>query len=518
MGQLKFLAVCGLTLSSFLPQAVAAPHSCPDGLCLVTRTNVSNDQVSRELGPLLSCGAKIFGPEDPNFAESTTRFQAFQPPNIELVVQVARERDVSTAISYADRNSLPFYVTNRRHGLAVSQGSFTGIQIDVTQLQNITISEDGTYALFQGGTYDQQVIEYLWERGYVTTTGSCACVGMLGPGLGGGHGRYQGLYGLISDNIRSLNVVLANGTEIYVSNTSHPDLYWGMQGAGHNFGAVTSFELNIFPRLVDTWYFKNYLYTEDKLEELFERLNTLDNMGTQPAELMNFGFFHVNTEFNETHLTSTKPLIWWSFSYAGPQADAEAYLGPFDSLGPINVTDGNVPYPEALHAVGTGLDDPMCDHGVNHIVGTAGTQLYNITTQRAVFELFREKIAEYPGLVATYVVMEAYSLGAVLAKDPDSSAFPMRDDYLLLQISANYLPDPSLDAPALEWAQQTIDLWNEGQPERRPTTYVNYGLGTESLESIYGYEPWRLERLRDLKRRYDPYNKFRYYVPLIRDE
>jgi hypothetical protein len=74
----------------------------------------------------------------------------------------------------------------------------------------------------------------------------------------------------------------------------------------------------------------------------------------------------------------------------------------------------------------------MCDHGVNHIVGTAGTQLYNITTQRAVFELFREKIAEHPGLVATYVVMEAYSLGAVLAKDPDSSAFPMRDDYLLL--------------------------------------------------------------------------------------
>lgn len=51
----------------------------------------------------------------------------------------------------------------------MSQGSFSGIQIDVTQLQNITISEDGTYALFQGGTYDQQVIEYLWERGYVTS-------------------------------------------------------------------------------------------------------------------------------------------------------------------------------------------------------------------------------------------------------------------------------------------------------------------------------------------------------------
>lgn len=107
MGQFKFLALCGLTLSSFIPQVVAAPHSCPDGLCLVTRTNVSNDQVSRELGPLLSCGSKIFGPEDPNFAESTTRFQAFQPPNIELVVQVARERDVSTAVSLLFVVTLP---------------------------------------------------------------------------------------------------------------------------------------------------------------------------------------------------------------------------------------------------------------------------------------------------------------------------------------------------------------------------------------------------------------------------
>jgi FAD/FMN-containing dehydrogenase len=129
---------------------------------------------------------------------------------------------------------------------------------------------------------------------------------MLGPGLGGGHGRYQGFYGLISDNIRKLNVVLANGTAIEVSNTSHPDLYWGMQGAGHNFGAVTSFELNIYPRLVDTWYFKNYVFTIDKLEELFEALNVNDGEGSQPAELMNIGFYYMDANFSTTE-ASKKP-------------------------------------------------------------------------------------------------------------------------------------------------------------------------------------------------------------------
>jgi hypothetical protein len=70
----------------------------------------------------------------------------------------------------------------------------------------------------------------------------------------------------------------------------------------------------------------------------------------------------------------------------------------------------------------------------------------------------------------------------------------------------------------LEWVNETVEIWNRGQPGRRPTTYVNYGLGTESLESTYGYEPWRLEKLLNLKAEYDPQNKFRYYVPLVRDE
>jgi FAD/FMN-containing dehydrogenase len=61
---------------------------------------------------------------------------------------------------------------------------------------------------------------------YLPATGACACVGMMGPGLGGGHGRYQGQYGLISDNLVNLNVVLADGSSIRVNETEHTDLWW----------------------------------------------------------------------------------------------------------------------------------------------------------------------------------------------------------------------------------------------------------------------------------------------------
>ena len=69
---------------------------------------------------------------------------------------------------------------------------------------------------------------------------------MMTPGLGGGFGRYQGFFGLVLDNIIETNVVLADGSLITVSNSSHADLYWGMRGAGHKFGMVTKFKYRIY--------------------------------------------------------------------------------------------------------------------------------------------------------------------------------------------------------------------------------------------------------------------------------
>lgn len=47
-----------------------------------------------------------------------------------------------------------------------------------------------------------------------------------------------------------------------------------------------------------------------------------------------------------------------------------------------------------------------------------------------------------------------------------------------------------------------------------PTAYVNYAAGYESLEARYGFEPWRLDRLRKLKSKYDPKNRFGWYNPI----
>lgn len=42
------------------------------------------------------------------------------------------------------------------------------------------------------------------------------------------------------DSLQSVRMVTGTGSLIDVSNISHPDLWWGMRGAGFNFGVVIS--------------------------------------------------------------------------------------------------------------------------------------------------------------------------------------------------------------------------------------------------------------------------------------
>lgn len=76
------------------------------------------------------------------------------------------------------------------------------------------------------------------------------------------------------------------------------------------------------------------------------------------------------------------------------------------------------------------------------------------------------------------------------------------------------MPNSTLDAFATRWAKDTRDIWNGAQRHLPPSTYVNYAQGDESVESMYGYEPWRLTRLRALKAEYDPMGRFSYYNPI----
>lgn len=117
--------------------------------------------------------------------------------------------------------------------------------------------------------------------------GSCPTTGLIGVSFGGGLGRLQGKYGLLHDNMISCRLVLADGSVINVSKDSHPDLFWAIRGAGHNFGIAVEATFQVYPEAHGgTHYSWDLDFGLDQCDDVFAKLNEVHEV--MPPELAIF--------------------------------------------------------------------------------------------------------------------------------------------------------------------------------------------------------------------------------------
>jgi len=83
--------------------------------------------------------------------------------------------------------------------------------------------------------------------GYGLVTGVHTEVGLTGLALGGGYGKLNSRFGLVTDNLKKAEVVRGDGSLVTVSAPENTDLFWSLRGAGKNFGVVASAEFAIHP-------------------------------------------------------------------------------------------------------------------------------------------------------------------------------------------------------------------------------------------------------------------------------
>ncbi|KAI1135164.1 FAD-binding domain-containing protein [Hypoxylon sp. FL0543] len=505
---MKFLATLACSIA-VVRRVEASPVS---SVLHPTRGTVSSATVSSELGASLSNGTMIYGLGTAEFDTLTHRWGTFAAPQVQVVIEPAAESDVSKIVQYSNKNGIEFIAYSGGHGTPKSLATFNGIQINMNKLTSVSIQPDGKSVWAQGGTLAGQANSYLWDKGYVVTTGSCNCVSLAGAGLGGGHGPLEGFYGLVTDNILQLNVVLADGSAVRASATENSDLFWAMRGAGHNFGIVTSMQLKINPRGPLTWLYKNYFWAGDQLETVFEALNNLHGNGTTPTIMA----YNVGNIMVSPNISTTEPVLFWQFAIRGTAEEAAEYIAPFDAIPAVSSTSTNVPYYEIAHTSFTGVDDVACTSTLDRVLNTAGLQVWNITAERQIYDSFKKRLAERPDYYSgALLIHEGYATKAVTEIDPNSTAYPFREDHHLTQFQGNLPANSTEVGPMQDWGKEVLDLWNGGQPDRLPDAYVNYASGFESLQEIYGHEPWRISKLLDAKKKYDPLNRFKYYNPLV---
>ncbi|KAK3301708.1 uncharacterized protein B0T15DRAFT_544414 [Chaetomium strumarium] len=522
--------IWGLTLGIIISIAasilIAAPESSLRALSplLHNHTPLSaphhGDDIRNTLRPLLSPSALILLPHDDTailFHHLLAHRWSTNPlntPHPSAIVIPATESDISQTVRYANAHNLPFLATTGGHGtgrwLARMQGGGGGVLIHMRNLTSFHLHhpESGT-ATLGGGLLSSEVIDKLWAAGKQTTTGLCGCVSVVGPALGGGHGLLQGQYGLVADQIVSVRLVLGSGEVVQVSGTERADLFWALRGAGHNFGVVSELTVRVHDVEEERreWAYEVFTFTGGRLEELYTVVGRV--MQDQPANVVLWSVWARNEKIDPD-----MPVLIFTVFWNGPVEKRGGYTDPFHALGPASYSSGVTDYPGVMVALGTDINNPICQPQGTAFLRGAVVDAYEVRALREWYTLFSEMLVSEEGFAHSFCMLEGYSVQAVQAVPSESTAFPDRRQRLLLSPVATYeaVGNTTLDEAAKNWSKAMEAAALGSQDDR---IYVNYAYGDESLQAMYGYEPWRLERLRMLKGKYDPENRFRFFAPLV---
>ncbi|EOA88281.1 uncharacterized protein SETTUDRAFT_149812 [Exserohilum turcica Et28A] len=488
--------------------SLSAPIAYASSLATAISSSSSYVNTQDTFAASLSDAAHVYYSGSAGFANATLRWGAAQTPQYDMVVKVATEADVQEAIKYANANNKSFHAISGAHGTTTYLNNIEhAVGILMRGMDGISIADGGGSALIQGGILNGRVTDFLWAHDKQTMSTVCACVGYISPILGGGHGWNQGRYGLASDQLISARMVLANGTAITVNQDTNPELFWAIRGAGHNFGIVTQAEIKIYDRKpsLDQWAVSGFFFTHDKMEQVTAIANSWLQSADRPVELEHNIVFAFNPKVDPVH-----PLVMMWIVYQGATIPAQ-YTDPFSALSPISTDSGVTDLAGVSKYIGADRDGPACEKGFSRSLAPVSADTYDAPSLRKVLSIMTTFPSEFRG---SNVLLESYSTNRVGQIPSDSTAYPDRDGQLLFSPSMAYDKDPGLDAVAWDYAGKIRDAMIEGTGKLHEA-YVNYARGDESTEQMYGYEEWRLEKLRMLKAEYDPHGRFNFFAPIL---
>ena len=185
----------------------------------------------------------LLQPESPEY-------EAVRRPPIPLLEDlrpqaVARCRsaaDVAEALAFARRRGLAVAARSGGHCFG-GRSSTEGLLVDLGPMNAVSVG-DGVATIGAGARLGD-VYDALDAHGLTIAGGCGPTVGIAGLTLGGGLGILGRTYGLTCDQVLALEVVLADGRVLEVSDG---ELFWALRGAGGGrFGVVTRLELRTVP-------------------------------------------------------------------------------------------------------------------------------------------------------------------------------------------------------------------------------------------------------------------------------
>jgi FAD/FMN-containing dehydrogenase len=140
----------------------------------------------------------------------------------------------------------PFAVKSGGHSANPGFSSTPGVQIALFSFSDIVYDPNSQTAAIGMGLIWDDVYSELEQYNMTVVGAKTTGVGVGGIVLGGGYSYLSNQYGLSVDNVVSFELVMPNGTVANITNSSNPDLFYGLRGGFNNFGIVTTVTMKTY--------------------------------------------------------------------------------------------------------------------------------------------------------------------------------------------------------------------------------------------------------------------------------
>ena len=400
-----------------------------------------------------------------------------------LIARCHGVADVVDAVKLARALDLEVAIRGGGHNVAGRATIEGGLMIDLMPMKGIHVDPQTRTARAQGGVTWAELNRETQLYGLAVTGGVVSSTGIAGLTLGGGLGWLMAKYGLALDNLRSVELVTAEGEVVRASDNEHSDLFWAVRGGGGNFGIATSFEYQLHP--------VGPMITGGLVAHPFDRARDVlrfvrDTAVSLPDELMIVGGL--------THSPEGAKLAAIVTCHCGSLEDGERAMRPIKEFGlPLMDAIGQMPY----GALNTMLDAAYPKGALNYWKSRFLEALTDDAID-AVIECF----GDCPSPMSQ-ILLEHFH-GAATRVGVSETAFPHRAvGYNLVLISQ--WTQPAETESCMSWARQS---YGRLEPFFGPGRYVNY-LGDDEPgdPALAAYGP-NYARLQEIKAKYDPTNFF----------
>jgi FAD/FMN-containing dehydrogenase len=467
-------------------------------LGLKTVSGETTELADEQLAELrMTFRGRLLAPQDDGYDQARVVQNGLVDRRPGLIVQCSGTADVIDAVNLARQHRLVTAVRAGGHSIAGYGVCDGGLMVDLLAMRGVWVDPDARVVRVQGGATWGDVDRESQAFGLAVPGGIVSTTGVAGLTLGGGIGWLHRAYGLACDNLRSVEIVTADGQLRRASETEHADLFWAVRGGGGNFGVVTAFEFTAHP-LGPVVPVAAVMYPVDQAGELFRAWRAW--AATAPEEAMSRAVFWWMPE--DPHLppeVHNQQVFIVGAIYTGPPEQGQQVLQPLRELG------------RPLVDLGTELPFRMFQSAFDALFPKGQLASYwksiylDELTEDLTDLIVRHGVQRPSPLSIVHVPMMG---GAMSRVAPTATAFGDRSAPFMFSVDGNWV-DPTDTTENVAWVREVISQ-AEGF-SGTGGTYLNFSgqeetAAGELVRAAYGEN---LQRLTQVKQRYDPGNLFR---------